>query len=395
MSNDFYNASGQPGDHAPGASAAIRSEYQALAAAFDKMPALSVANAGFFTRVNVSGTALESVDGGTVFVKSDGSGLMTGRLRIKSAGEGARLIDDGGFLAGYNTAETVRTGYLQFNAGGFTLLRADTGAAAGVALQTAGGSLQLDQAGVMTLSGTTLLFNTATATRMRITSTGLVGIARVPTSKTLEVQGGILSGVTDNEALRIVNSNGYASFWDSGNTTRTGYLLGVAPDLLLMADVGSLVFGAGGIVRGSLTSDGRAFFNGIHNNAAGAAGTVPMLASGTWTPSITNVSSVAAAVPRLCLWMRVGNAIHCSGSVLITPSTPSTSVAILASLPIAVDIVDADELAGTVAATDTSNGSMAGPVVGNVANNAAGMRLQNTALTSPSEWSFTFSYRMH
>ncbi|MBQ1761686.1 MAG: hypothetical protein IIZ92_02130, partial [Aquincola sp.] len=57
MANDFYNSTGAPGQGAPGSSAAIRAQFTALAAAFDKLPALS-GNGGKFTRVSDGGTAM-------------------------------------------------------------------------------------------------------------------------------------------------------------------------------------------------------------------------------------------------------------------------------------------------------------------------------------------------
>ncbi len=154
MSNQFYNASGQPGDHAPGASAAIRAEFELIELAFDAMPDADVASAGFLVRVNVSGTGFDSFDGSLFYVPVAG-GTMTGTLKNTNAAA-LRLVNDGGFIEAYNGADTTRTGYLQFNSGGSVLLRALTPATGGIVLQTGSGTLTLTQAGAAIIDGPTL-----------------------------------------------------------------------------------------------------------------------------------------------------------------------------------------------------------------------------------------------
>ena len=73
MPNDFYNVSGAPSQGSFGSSATIRAEFTALAAGFDKMPALAGNNSKLL-RVNSSGTALEALtSGGANMPLLDGS----------------------------------------------------------------------------------------------------------------------------------------------------------------------------------------------------------------------------------------------------------------------------------------------------------------------------------
>lgn len=60
MVNSFYNVSGAPVTGSAGASAVIRSEYSLIAAAFDKLPALTASTAVI---VNAGGTALSNTTG--------------------------------------------------------------------------------------------------------------------------------------------------------------------------------------------------------------------------------------------------------------------------------------------------------------------------------------------
>lgn len=57
MSNDFYNATGNPAQGAPGSSQVMRDEFAAVEDGFDKMPALS-GNGSKLIQVNAAGNAL-------------------------------------------------------------------------------------------------------------------------------------------------------------------------------------------------------------------------------------------------------------------------------------------------------------------------------------------------
>lgn len=63
MSNTWYNASGTPGTGQFGSSAAIRSEYLLVQAAFDKLPTLGAGAAGTAVVVNGGGSALSNTSG--------------------------------------------------------------------------------------------------------------------------------------------------------------------------------------------------------------------------------------------------------------------------------------------------------------------------------------------
>lgn len=57
MSNEYYQAGSTPATNSPGSSAAIRAQFTAIAAAFDKMPTMA-GSEGEFVVVNDTGTAL-------------------------------------------------------------------------------------------------------------------------------------------------------------------------------------------------------------------------------------------------------------------------------------------------------------------------------------------------
>ncbi len=74
------------------------------------------------------------------------------------------------------------------------------------------------------------------------------------------------------------------------------------------------------------------------------------LASGTYTPTLTNTTNVSASTPRLATYMRVGNTVTVGGQLDIDPTaTGATLLGI--SLPIASNFSTAFQLGGTSSAT--------------------------------------------
>lgn len=98
--SDYYSSSGAPATGSPGASATMRAEFSAIAAAFAKMPSLT-GNALKSVRVNSAGTALEPFDlpvGGDV----TGPASATNNAVALFDGTSGKLIK--------NSAQTLPTG---------------------------------------------------------------------------------------------------------------------------------------------------------------------------------------------------------------------------------------------------------------------------------------------
>ncbi|HEY6021641.1 MAG TPA: LamG-like jellyroll fold domain-containing protein, partial [Candidatus Paceibacterota bacterium] len=93
MPNSFYNQSGYPAYGADGDSQSARSEFAAIQAGFDKMPALT-ASALYMVRVNAAATALESVQLTATLVGSTATGNISATtVQGALADIGARQID--------------------------------------------------------------------------------------------------------------------------------------------------------------------------------------------------------------------------------------------------------------------------------------------------------------
>src|SRR5258706_12395794 len=111
MSGDWYTPSGSPATGSSGASAVIRSEFDALRAAFDKMPGLT-GNGGLPAFVNAGGVALEAAT------------IATAQTRL-----GIVVSNDLNALANLNTS-----GLIARSGNGNYILRTLTAPAAGIAV---------------------------------------------------------------------------------------------------------------------------------------------------------------------------------------------------------------------------------------------------------------------
>ena len=98
----------------------------------------------------------------------------------------------------------------------------------------------------------------------------------------------------------------------------------------------------------NIMADGRMYGTAIHNSTGAVTGaTNQYIASGTYTPTLTNVTNVAASTARLCQWTRVGNVVTVSGQLDIDLTTTLLASEVGMSLPIASALTTAYQLGGT------------------------------------------------
>lgn len=115
---------------------------------------------------------------------------------------------------------------------------------------------------------------------------------------------------------------------------------------------------------------GRVFASSLHNNSAGAAGTVPMLASGTYTPTGTAVTNCSSVAPASFSWQRVGSVVHAAGSMTVGITSSSALTSFALSLPVASNLVTGSDLSGTATFWDAAS-SAAGICTGDPTNDRA------------------------
>jgi len=151
-------------------------------------------------------------------------------------------------------------------------------------------------------------------------------------------------------------------------------------------------FSAGGVLGLNITGDGRVYGAALHNNAGSVTGTTNQyIASGTYTPTLTNGSNVTASTAYACQWLRVGNVVTVSGKVDIDPNLTSTSTQLGISLPIASTTAAAQNLAGTAVGDNGSALANAAQIFADTTNNRANLAFWSSS-TANAAWSFTFTY---
>lgn len=121
--------------------------------------------------------------------------------------------------------------------------------------------------------------------------------------------------------------------------------------------------------------------------SAGAA----RIASGTYTPTLTNVANLDASTAYQCQYLRVGDTVTVSGKVDVDPTTTLISTQLGISLPIASNIGAVEDCAGCAAASGIAGQSAA--IIGDAANDRALMQWVAADVTNQGMF-FTFTYQV-
>lgn len=99
---------------------------------------------------------------------------------------------------------------------------------------------------------------------------------------------------------------------------------------------------------------------------------LPTLATGTYTPTLTNVANVTTSAANTAQYMRVGNMVTVSGRLTLTPTAAATATQLHISLPVASNFSAAEQCGGTAAATAFAGGSS--PILADAATDTARMQ---------------------
>lgn len=114
-----------------------------------------------------------------------------------------------------------------------------------------------------------------------------------------------------------------------------------------------------------------------------------LLDSGTYTPTLTNATNIAASTAFLARWSRVGNIVTVSGSVDIDPTAAGTTVLEM-SLPVASNFSSTIDAGGTTACA--LNAARAGTISAHVANDRAVLTFTADATVTNLTNSYIYSY---
>ena len=259
--------------------------------------------------------------------------------------------------------------------------------------------------------------------RMRITSAGNVGIGTASPAVELEVSSATGSATPVPTEVRIATTTN-ASDWSitdpwgrlsfySADTSGAGPKIHASIDVIQAGTSGStssISFKTNDSATNTLSE--RML---IRNSLSGAATTVELtnstglqiartavtspattdgnVFSGTYTPTLTNVTNVAASTAVICQYTRVGNVVTVSGTVNIDPTAASTLTVVRISLPIASAMTATTQLAGTCHGNWVVGVAGAGAMIADTTNDEALLRTipPNDANAG---YAFTFTYRI-
>ena len=134
---------------------------------------------------------------------------------------------------------------------------------------------------------------------------------------------------------------------------------------------------------------GRLFGTALHNNAGGITGTTNQyVGSGTYTPTLTNGTNVAASTSFTWQYIRVGNVMHASGTINIDPTAASVATQIGISLPLASDLNSYVQCTGVAV---SQAGAVFGVISGDTTNDRATLDFTNGVSTANASWFITLT----
>jgi hypothetical protein len=310
-----------------------------------------------------------------------GTNSGTERARIDTSGNfaiGTTDLTSGSRLVINNTPSASATSIALLSGGNFNGemgLGVLTGFGDGVGLNARGAS------------GTVVL-GTNNTERVRISSAGNVGI-----------------GTSSPTALLTVN--GVAAFGSGAAATPSIAAFGDLDTGMWFPAGNTIAFSTGNVERVRIVNSGRIGIGtstpacaldavgGIQTSSitvTSPATTDGNIFSGSYTPTLTNVTNVAASTAYLCQYMRVGNVITVSGRVAIDPTSASVLTELRMTLPVATTFNAQQRCGGTFARGGTGTGNC-GAISADTTNNIALFAYTPSSNANFDHW-FSFTYTL-
>ena len=117
---------------------------------------------------------------------------------------------------------------------------------------------------------------------------------------------------------------------------------------------------------------------------------LPTLAAGTYTPTLTGTANVASSTAYVCQYMRVGTVVTVSGKVEITPTTANTYTELGMTLPISSNLTADEQCSGSGGGKTTQ--VTAALIMGDATNDRAEIEMLPAA--GSQIYYFTFTYQV-
>ena len=308
------------------------------------------------------GTAF--IQGAQIYSEVDGTpgtNDMPGRLVFSTTADGAssptermRIVSTGAIAIGGGTSAELDF-FLRSNSTGSL---SKSGFAARQSIQS---DVTSTYSGFATVPATQATSFTLTNLRHFDAAQGTFGAGSTVTNQYGFIAASSLTGATNNY--------GFYSAIASGTGRYNFYAAGTAENYF----AGGLTIGRTAVTSPAST-DGNVF-------------------SGTYTPTLTNGTNVAASTAYECQYMRVGNVVTVSGIIAIDPTSASTNTDIGVSLPIASNFGVARQCAGVGASQDSGTYGQSFAIRADATNDRAQFLLTPTS-TSNVAYVFTMTYQV-
>lgn len=138
----------------------------------------------------------------------------------------------------------------------------------------------------------------------------------------------------------------------------------------------------GGVEVFRFETDGRVSGTKLHNTGTVTGTTNQYIASGTYTPTATNVTNATAGTCEVAKWTRVGNVVSVSGRMALTPTAAATTTVWGLSLPIASNFAATSDLNGLVNTSDVASTTRAGFINADITNDRANLTIRSSTNAS-------------
>lgn len=115
------------------------------------------------------------------------------------------------------------------------------------------------------------------------------------------------------------------------------------------------------------------------------------IASGTYTPTLTNVANLGASTAFACQYVRVGSVVTVSGKVAVDPTAPAAATELGISLPIASAFATEQQCGGTAFCPAIAGQGAA--ILADATNDRAAMRWVASDITNQT-MAFSFTYQI-